>query len=316
VSILQTLFQHRSRRHSAAGWLGIHCANGERIVAAHAASRDAARPRVQLAPVFEGADGRAALLRWQREHHRHAEANVLVNTADYRVLPLEAPQVPPDELRAALRWQLKDLIDFPADEACIDCLRVPGATLGSNSHRLLAIAAMPEVVGGWMKQYREARLTLGAIDIPELALRNLSVLCAGDSAHAFVHIGQHWTRLTLVWQRELCSFRQFDVAASGLGAADVDTRSQMIERLALEVQRSTDSFSRQFHGADLESVWVSAMHDADEVSRQLAQLLPHRVERFRLEDHLDLVGRDVVVESARGLDFTLAIGAALRDTVH
>jgi MSHA biogenesis protein MshI len=295
----------------------VYAASAERLVAAFSQPASQTRPVVQVAPVFDGADPTALLLQWQRAHARGAQANVLLNSVDYRIVPLDAPHVPPDERRQAVRWQLKDLLDFAADDACVDCISVPGPTPGAEARQVFAVATQDHVVRGWMQRYRDARLTLGAIDIPEMAMRNLSVLAAGPAAHAFVHLGLKSTRLTLAWQRELCSFRQFDVSALKLDAADTDTRKLLLERMALEIQRSTDSFSRFFRGADLATVWVSAVRDADEVSRHLSDLLPQSVQAFRVEEHVALTSREPVVDPERGLDFTFAIGAAIRhDEVH
>lgn len=299
-----------------AAWLGVYAASAERLVAAGTLPGGGTRPSVQVAPVFDGKDPAALLLQWQRAHARRAQTSVLLNSVDYRIVPLEAPAVPPEERRAAVRWQLKDLIDFPVEDACVDCIGVPGPTPGAPTRQVFAVATQADTVRRWMQRYRGARLNLGAIDIPEMAMRNLSVLAAGAAAHAFVHLGLKSTRLTLAWQHELCSFRQFDVSAHKLDAADADTRALLFERLALEIQRSTDSFSRQFHGADLGTVWVSAVRDADQISRHLSDLLPQRVHAFRVEEHVALNSREPVVDPARGLDFTFAIGAALRGVVH
>lgn len=305
------------QRVSDAPWLGIYSIHNERLVAACAVPGSGPRPAVRVAPVFDGADPATLALRWQRAQARRAQANVLLNSVDYRIVPLDAPRVPPEERRAAVRWQLKDLLDFPAEQACVDCLDVPGPTPGAESRQVFAVASQERTVRGWMQRYRDARLALGAIDIPELAMRNLSVLAAGPAAHAFVHLGLKSTRLTLAWQRELCAFRQFDVAAYKLDAADAATRARLLERMALEVQRSTDSFARQFHGADLATVWVSAVRDADEITRQLSDLLPQSVQAFRVEDHVALSSSQPVVDPERGLDFTFAIGAAIRrDEMH
>ena len=317
MSILDAVTHWPWRRSVATGWIGVYTASAQRLVAAYApAGGKGGRAAVQVAPVFDGVDPSVALLQWQHDHHRHAQTNVLFNSVDYRIIPMAAPSVPVEERRAALRWQLKDFLDYPADEACVDCVNVPGPIAGVESRQVFAVAAQPTKVLEWMKRFRQRRLELGAIDVPEMAMRNLSVLAAGNAAHAFVHLGLKSTRLVLVWQGELCAFRQFDVAAFTLDAADEEMRVALLERLALEIQRSTDAFSRQFHGADLRTVWVSAVRDADQISHQLSQLLPQAVEAFRVEDHVLLDSPDPVVDAERGLDFTFAIGAALRQQEH
>ncbi len=308
------------RRGTRAGWAGIYSAGPRRMVAAvsYAGERAAdGRPGVNMAPVFDADDAGSAAARWLRAHHPQARANVLLNSVDYRIVPLDPPAVPDEELREALRWRLQELVDdLPLEDAALDLMRVPAPGPGSPSRQIFAVAARAQTVRDWMQRCRDTRAALGALDIPELAMRNLSVLAAGAQAHAFVHLGLKSTRLVLVWQHELCAFRQFDVAAYKLDGADDHTRDMLIERLALEIQRSTDSFSRQFHGADLRIVWVSAVREADRISQQLSLLLPQEVRAFRVEDHVALDSRDPVVDADRGLDFTFPIGAALRHVEH
>lgn len=313
MSILDAVTRWPWRRSAATGWVGVYRASEQRLVAAFSpTTAKGERATVQVAPVFDGADPMAALLQWQHEHHRQAQANVLFNSVDYRILPMPAPPVPAQERREALRWQLKDLVDFPVDDACIDCIDVPGPVAGVESRQVFTFATQPAKVLEWMKGYRQRRLALGAIDVPEMAMRNLSVQAAGEAAHAYVHLGLKSTRLVLVWQRELCAFRQFDVSGFTLEAADSEGRMALLERMALEIQRSTDAFSRQFHGADLRTVWVSAVRNAEQITDQLSQLLPQAVKAYHVQEHVGLDSDEPVVDAERGLDFTFAIGAALR----
>mgnify|MGYP001162052850 CR=1 FL=1 len=311
MSFVQRISVLRSRGRSSAAWVGVYV-GAERVVAALCSGRSHGRPEVRVAPVFDGERAAHDLLEWQRREYRHSATNLLLNSGDYQILPLDAPPVAPEEQRGAVRWQIKDLIDFPADEACIDCLAVPGATLGAESRRLFAVVAPKSKVQPWMQRYRQASLDLRAIDIPEMAFRNLSVLAAGDSPHAFVHVGLHSTRLALIWQRELCSFRKFDLSARMLENALDEEHPLIIERLALEVQRTVDAFSRQFHGADLSTVWLSSLRQPDALAAQLAPLLPQKVQVYHLADHITLQGSTPATDLERGIDVTLAIGAALR----
>ena len=42
-------------------------------------------------------------------------ATCVMPLGSYNLLQIEAPKVPPEELRSAVRWRVKDLIDFPID---------------------------------------------------------------------------------------------------------------------------------------------------------------------------------------------------------
>ncbi len=65
---------------------------------------------------------------------------------DYTVLSVEAPDVPPDELRAAIRWQIKDLIDFHIDDAVVDIFDAPpsGAS-GRQSSLYVVVSRLSQV---------------------------------------------------------------------------------------------------------------------------------------------------------------------------
>ena len=43
----------------------------------------------------------------------------------YSMVQLEAPELEPDELREAMRWRVRDLIDFPVEQAAIDVFHLP-----------------------------------------------------------------------------------------------------------------------------------------------------------------------------------------------
>ena len=72
---------------------------------------------------------------------RNATVSVLDPSA-YRLLLVEAPDVPPEELRAAVRWRIKDLIDFHVDDAVIDVFEMPGHARGGARRMMYAVTAL------------------------------------------------------------------------------------------------------------------------------------------------------------------------------
>ena len=54
-----------------------------------------------------------------------APVSTVLRTDDYQLALVEAPDVPPAELRAAMRWRLKESIDFRVEDAVIDVFDVP-----------------------------------------------------------------------------------------------------------------------------------------------------------------------------------------------
>lgn len=271
-----------------------------------------ARPRVRLSAALRGADPAAQLWPWLRGFGRQTAACVVLPARDYRILPTEAPAVPAAERRQALRWQIRDQLDYPADEAVVDGLLLPAAIEGASARRMYAVAAQAATVRGWMQAARVARIALQAIDIPETALRNLAVLAAGERAHALLHLGLRSARLVIVWQRELCALRQLDLSASALAAAGAGERAGQVERIALEVQRTADAFARQFQGVRPEALWTCAEAADAALVPELAELLALPVRPFAAHEHLDIADGRGLYDAAEAVDYTLVVGAALR----
>ena len=293
-------------------WLGV-TAGSTRLSAAIVQRAIDARPRVIALQTFDGERSMQALAGWRRKRgNRGLRTNLLLNPNDYQILPIEAPEVAAEERAAAARWRIKDMIDFPAEDACVDCLLIPAAGGSVRSRQALAVVTRRDTVSQWMTRSRQSHLDLHAIDIPELALRNLAALLPGDGTNALLHVGLDHTSLVLVWQGELCNSRRFDLGAKQILQANSAVREQLVERLGLDVQRTADAFERQFHAAAVGALWISQEKNSPLQAEELERFVALHVKAFRLAEHLELDTDSPLVDPERGIDFVTAIGAALR----
>lgn len=295
-----------------AGWTGVHIGR-DQILVACARQTPGGKPGIHKLQRFAGPDRIEALLDWQKTNApKGNQTNLLLEPSDYQILQIDAPPVEPSELQDAVRWLLKDLIDFPPHDAALDCMTVPGEHTGNSPSRVLSVVTRKSVVGAWMLHWHKAKLALSSIDIAEMALRNIAVLASGEQAVAFLHVGWETTSLIIVWQQSLCTFRQLNIGGGQLLAMDDLERSTLFERFALEIQRTTDAFGRQFSAANLTIVWLSSVVDAPGVARDLSAQIDLRVQPFLLDDWLNLEDPPREEDVEQRLDYTLAIGAALR----
>ena len=96
----------------------------------------------------------------------------------YQILLTEAPPVLESELVAATRWRVQELIDFNIEEAIIDVFDVPA------SHRqekmIYVVVARQKAVQRHVDNLLRLGFKLIALDIPELALRNIAALLPED----------------------------------------------------------------------------------------------------------------------------------------
>ncbi len=304
----------RSSARPSDAWVGVQL-HAQQVLAVRATSRAAGgRPRVHACHVDHASGGLPGLRAWWDRSAKRSDASaLLLGAGDYQILQMDAPAVEPAEYRHAARWGIKDLIDFPVEEAALDCLRLPGEANGSAAAKLITVVTRQALVVQTVAQWHTAGLALKVIDIPEMALRNLAVLATGGNACAFIHIGVESAHLILLWQEELCVSRQLGMGGEQLRALDEWNRQTQIERLALEIQRTVDAFGRQFSAANLGQLWVSSVHDAPGLAQALGLQLSIEVQPFVPADWIDFDEGAQAFDLARRVDHTLAIGAALRE---
>lgn len=305
-----------ARNRAARAWVGVQTQAGRYTVARLDPTRQGRRPRVQACQVQAADGGPGALRAWWRSHAEQGDqAALLLDPGAYQMLQIQAPAVEAAEQRAAARWQIKELIDYPVEQAAIDCFPTPGSDAEGAAARLNVVVTRQSLVLESVGAWRSAGLRLKVIDIPEMALRNLALLAAGDSACAFLHIGLDSAWLLLLWREELCVSRQLPVAARQLQGMDAEHLAAQIERLALEIQRSVDAFGRQYSAASPGQLWVSSVHDTTALVQALAAQISLQVMPFVPEDWIDFDAGTRPHDLHAGVDHLFAIGVALREGV-
>ena len=239
--------------------------------------------------------------------------NVCVTTlaiGTYSLLFVEAPDVPPAELRAAIRWRVKDLIDFHIDDAVIDVFEVPDQKASGTNTMMYAVVARSSAVRQQIELLNGAGLNLEIIDIPELALRNLTALLPEDVAGvAFLYLGSHSGLITLTRQGTLYLSRRLDSGWSQLGDNLQDAESRL-DRIVVEIQRSLDYYESHFLQPAIGAVVVSPRPPAlDGIENYLADQLGMPVRGMDINRIID-VERELTAEVQ--LHCAMAVGAALR----
>jgi hypothetical protein len=112
------LFAARDR---ATDWLALSLLP-DRIEVTQVERRAGARPTVRICDSYARRGAAVEGLRKLRKSLRadRFQCSALLQPGDYQMQLVEAPSVPADELKAAVRWKLKDLLDYPVDAATID----------------------------------------------------------------------------------------------------------------------------------------------------------------------------------------------------
>lgn len=165
--------------------------------------------------------------------------------AAYSLVQLEAPELDDGELREAMRWRVKDLIDFPVEEAVIDVFRLPASRRPGAPALLYVVVARESAVDGLADLLKGAGLKIRAIDIVEMAIRNLSLrLDRPERPRAYLQLQAGQSVIEIADGERLYLSRRIQQDYDAAAAAEL-LQAQM-ENLALEVQRSLDYFESQY----------------------------------------------------------------------
>lgn len=270
----------------------------------------------ELIPADDDKDGVAKLAGKVSELNLEAtRCSYVLSSADYKLLLVDAPEVEPDEMAAAVKWRIKDLIDQPIDDVAIDVFPVPADAYRSKGDRVYVVAAQKSKIINIVKTIEDAGLTLETIDIPELAMKNLSSFLADDSnGLAFMDLRGSGSTMNLCKNGAIYLTRHLNTQADQeiMGSyewADVK------ERLILEIQRSLDYYESQMGQIQLSTLLIAPRkQDSEALASQLSAAMAVRVETMDIASKLDM-RTDLELPAAIQQSCMMAIGAALRTEV-
>lgn len=247
-------------------------------------------------------------------HANRYQCSNLLGAGEYQILSVDAPNVPPDELKTAIRWRLKDMLDYHVDDATIDVLDVPvDKNAPARGHSLFAIAARNQLIAQRQALFGDAKIPLSVIDIPEMAQRNIAALLEPEGRGlALLSFDADGGLLTVTYSGELYLSRRIDVTMAQLAQGDADQKYAIFERVTLELQRSLDHFDRQYNFITLAKLLLGPMDSGLGLQEHLAGNLYVPVETLSLESILD-ISKTQELKSLETLQRSfLTLGAALR----
>lgn len=307
------------RKKSLPGWLGIRQSAG-RFELAHVVRQPTERPRLDfyVRQDAENADSGGASAGFvdflkADKAYKNFQCNALMPAEHYQWLQVEAPGVPEAEQKEALRWTLKDLIEQPVEAVTYDIIPVPANVAPGRSPQLFVAVASRDAVSQVVADFHSAGLQLEAIDVIELAQRNVAALFEEENrALAFLAFSETSALLTFTYQGELFSIRRIDLGARQFLDANEDRRMQLAERIALELQRSIDGVDRQFSSVSLSKMIVALPPDCG-IEAFLADNLYVPFEAMDLNQVMDLSAVPELASPEAQRQALGVIGVALRD---
>jgi MSHA biogenesis protein MshI len=286
-----------------------------RLAIAHVRQRSGQSPQLTAWESFARESADLAILKRLRGGGRigAGQTILLLPHGQYQLLQVEPSAVAEPELRDALRWRIKDMVDFPVEEAGIDCLPIPVSSAG-RGEQLYVVAASQGVLKSWIRLFQDAKAPLQAIDVPELAQRNIAALFEEENrALALLAFDESGGRLTFTYRGELYFARHIEMSPDEMVAAQGDPAG-LYERVLLDVQRTLDNVDRSYSAISIARLLVSPVPGALAFVDYLKENLYQAVDILDLNQRLDLSQVPALADPALQGPALLAIGAALRET--
>ncbi len=300
------------------GWMAVSF-QGDGICVTHVVPQISDKPIVEQANFFMGNADHVQELLEKLAKELHAEryqCTTLFGQGDYQLLSVDAPNVQPEELKTAIRWRLKDMLDYSIDEATVDVLDVPvDKNSAARNHSMYAVAARNQLVEQRQNLFAKAKIPLTVIDIPEMAQRNFSRLLEPEGRGvAMLSFDADGGLLTVTYAGELYLSRRIDVPLSQLAQAEGDKKASCHDRITLELQRSLDHFDRQYHFITLSKLVLAPLGQGGAgLQEYLAANIYIPVEALDLETVLDISKVPELKVPEAQQRYFLTLGAALRE---
>ena len=105
-----------SKGRKQPGWLAIDVQPAQ-VDLVHVRRGVTGRPEIGLCDSYKVEGGAAETLARLRKEHKldQYRCTTLLRFADYQLHLIDAPSVPRAELKNAVRWRVKDIIDYPLE---------------------------------------------------------------------------------------------------------------------------------------------------------------------------------------------------------
>src|SRR5258708_7328567 len=119
------MFGWLKRGGKTPGWLAVSF-DETALEFARARRVRGAKAQVSSYAARELGEGKLSLERVKRDYRLAGnQCSTMLRPGEYDIVLVEAPNVPRGEMKSALRWKVKDLVDYSMDGASVDFLDIP-----------------------------------------------------------------------------------------------------------------------------------------------------------------------------------------------
>ncbi len=187
-----------------------------------------------------------------KEHDASGNCHLVLSAKNNQVVQIDKPQVPDEEINAAVKWQIKDLVSIAPDDMIVDYYEAP--YLASGVEKINVVCANKHELSQYVEHLNQHHLTVKTITIEEFAFASLMPIQSDARLMVCKQPGEDMLVL-IIKDGSLYFYRRLR------GLERIEEKSQddlalVVDSLSLEIQRSTDYFERQLKQAPIRSIEV------------------------------------------------------------
>lgn len=237
-----------------------------------------------------------------------ASVNLVLSPKEHKAFLIERPSVPFEEQADAAKWRVRDMLDYPIEDAVVGAFEFPQEALRGRGPQLNVRVAHRQDVQHAVDVIREADLEPAHIITADLALA--SVVNNSDSAQpigsVLLYLGSDYGLFLYVREQQLYLAREFEFPFSSL--TELSQQEQRLTQLTLEIQRSFDYLESQMGLAPPKKMSLSAPDARLPLANMIGGALGVEVENFSIQ--AEATGNDESSPHAIVQQGLFALGAA------
>jgi len=181
----------------------------------------------------------------------NAKVQLVLSAEQYQIVQVDKPSIPDEEINAALKWQIKDLVPVEPEDMIVDYFS--GPMLAGGKEKINVVCAKKSELSTMLNALSNSQLTIDAIITEEfafaglVAFNTLPVLLVVQQPNEEVLI-LIIKESNIYFHRRLRGFAQLgSKTPEELGFGTIDS-------LSLEIQRSMDYYERQLKQAPIREI--------------------------------------------------------------
>lgn len=197
------------------------------------------------------------------------QCHLVLSAQQSQIVQIDKPNIPDEELKEALKWQIKDLVSIEPNDMVLDYFDAP--TTSGGIEKIHVVCASKSELAPYVEQLVDSNFTVKSITIEEFAFASL-VPESDDACLLVCQQPNEEILLLIVKQNKLYFYRRLRGMVNIASKSEDEISMSVVDALSLEIQRSTDYYERQLKQAPIRTIEVLVpMPNEAFLARKLAE---------------------------------------------